>query len=91
MNEVTQVLTLGHTHEQAAVNMARFDRHGWVVNPGSVGQPGDGNPTAAYALIDLKQPLVELHRVEYSISEVEQAHKDVGLPEDSAKQIKDGK
>jgi len=91
MNEATQVLALGHTHKQAAVNMSQFDRHGWVINPGSVGQPRDGNPAAAYALVDLKQPLIELHRVEYPIAEVGQAHEDVGLPQDSVKRLRDGR
>ncbi len=90
MHDATQVLALGHNHLQAAVNMSRFDRHGWVLNPGSAGQPRDGNPAAAYALVDLEQPLVELHRVEYPIAEVEQAHEDVGLPEDTATRLRNG-
>lgn len=91
MNDSTQILVLGHTHKQAAVNMAKFSRHGWVVNPGSVGQPRDGNPTAAYAIVDLDLPMVELYRVEYPIREVQAAHKDVGLPSGSASRLKKGK
>lgn len=91
MADDTQVLALGHTHQQAAVNMARFDRHGWVVNPGSVGQPRDGNQKAAYALVDLDQPVVELCRVEYSVERVQRAHKDVGLPTNSASRLYEGK
>ncbi len=91
MSDAQQVLAVGHTHKQADVNMAQFDRHGWVVNPGSVGQPRYGNPAAAYALIDLEQPLIELHRVEYSIEKVRQAHEDVGLLENSAKRLRNGR
>jgi len=90
MGDSTQILALGHTHKQAAVNMAKCSRHGWVVNPGSVGQPRDGNPTAAYAIVDLDGPIVELHRTEYPIGEVKQAHDDAGLPEKSAKRLKKG-
>lgn len=90
MNDETRVLALGHTHKQAAVNMAKFNRHGWVVNPGSVGQPRDGNPTAAYAIVDLDGPRVELHRTAYPIEEVKRAHDDVGLPSESATRLEKG-
>lgn len=90
MSEETQVLALGHTHKQAAVNMAKFSRHGWVINPGSVGQPRDGNSKAAYAVIDLEVPIVELHRTEYPINEVKQAHEEVGLPSQSATRLEKG-
>jgi predicted phosphodiesterase len=55
-------LLFGHTHVQ-------FQRRGGtagieLVNPGSVGMPLDGNPRAAYALIDASRTL-ELRRVRY--------------------------
>ena len=90
MSDETQVLVLGHTHRQAAVNMTKFSRHGWVVNPGSVGQPRDGNPMAAYAVIDLNGSLVELHRAKYPIEDVKQAHEAVGLPRKSAARLEKG-
>jgi len=90
MSDETQVLALGHTHKQAAVNMTKFNRHGWVVNPGSVGQPRDGNPMAAYAVVDLDGPLVEFHRTEYPIEEVKQAHETSGLPGKSATRLEKG-
>lgn len=90
MSERNQVLALGHTHQQAAVNMAQFDRHGWVINPGSVGQPRDGNPEAAYAIADLTQPMVELRRVAYPINEVQTAHQRTGLPQEAAQRLKNG-
>jgi len=91
MYDKTKILTLGHTHKQAAVNMSQFDRHGWVVNPGSVGQPRDGNPKAAYALVDLDQPLIELHRVGYPIKKVRLAHEELDLPSGSANRLIKGK
>ena len=90
MSDSNQLLALGHTHLQAAVNMEKFDRHGWVVNPGSVGQPRDGNPKAAYAIVDLDMPLVELHRVSYPIKEVIEAHKEAGLPTEAATRLEEG-
>jgi putative phosphoesterase len=72
-----QVLVLGHTHVQAA---ERFDE-GVVVNPGSVGQPRDRDPRAAYATLDLDAAEVELHRVEYDVGTVQAAVEDADLPE----------
>lgn len=91
MSELNQVLALGHTHQQAAVNMEKFDRNGWVVNPGSVGQPRDNNPNAAYAVADLTTPMVTLHRVAYPIGEVQSAHEAAGLPQAAASRLEEGK
>jgi predicted phosphodiesterase len=50
----------------------------YMVNSGSVGQPRDGDPRAAYALYDSEQKIVVLRRVEYpvqkSAQEIRQAH-----------------
>jgi phosphoesterase, MJ0936 family len=73
------VLVLGHTHVQAH---RTFDE-GVVVNPGSVGQPRDGDPWAAYAVVDLsgeKAPAVEEHRVAYDVDRVAERVEAVGLP-----------
>ncbi|MBA2276412.1 MAG: metallophosphoesterase family protein, partial [Chloroflexia bacterium] len=40
----------------------------WLINPGSVGQPRDGDPRAAYALLDRKAARVSFHRVPYDIA-----------------------
>ena len=39
----------------------------YFINPGSVGQPRDGNPKAAYAMYELDGGWVELRRVDYDI------------------------
>ena len=70
------VLVLGHTHVQGHET---FD-DGVVMNPGSVGQPRDGDPRAAYALLDLDDLSVEERRVEYDIDAVVSAVRDAGLP-----------
>ncbi|HMB51546.1 MAG TPA: metallophosphoesterase, partial [Natronoarchaeum rubrum] len=49
-------------------------------NPGSVGQPRDHDPNAAYAVLDLDALTVDLHRVEYDIETVQDAVDEAGLP-----------
>ena len=57
------VVCVGHTHHPYVLEAAGK----LVINPGSVGQPRDGDPRASYAVIqDYK---VELKRVEYPIEE----------------------
>lgn len=90
IDDDTQVLGVGHTYKQSAMNMARFDSQGWVVNPGSVGQPRDGNAMAAYAFVDLYGPLVELYRTEYDIERVQQAHESTGFPMKAATRLEEG-
>ena len=52
-----------------------------IVNVGSVGQPRDDNPKAAYALYDTDRQLVTLRRVEYDVETAQQKILDAGLPE----------
>ena len=52
----------------------------WLVNPGSVGQPRDGDPRAAWLLLDVNNWTGEWRRVEYPIDDAAQAIVEVGLP-----------
>jgi predicted phosphodiesterase len=52
----------------------------WLVNPGSVGQPRDGDPRAAYLMLDSDTWTVSFHRVDYPIDEAASAIVDAGLP-----------
>ena len=52
----------------------------WLLNPGSVGQPRDGDPRAAWALIDTDAVQAEFRRVEYPIEQTQAEIKDRGLP-----------
>ena len=52
-----------------------------IVNVGSVGQPRDDNPKAAYALYDTERQLVTIRRVEYDVETAKQKILDAGLPE----------
>jgi predicted phosphodiesterase len=52
----------------------------WLLNPGSVGQPRDGDPRAAWLLLDLARMFAEFHRVRYSIQETQSEMREQGLP-----------
>ncbi len=53
----------------------------YMVNPGSVGQPRDGDPRAAYAIYDSERKLVTLRRVEYPVAKTALEIQEAGLPE----------
>jgi len=80
-------LVLGHTHVQGH---AVYDE-GVVLNPGSVGQPRDGDPRAAYAVLDLAEPSVAEHRVEYDVERVLAAVREAGLPERIGTRLAEGR
>ncbi len=49
-------------------------------NPGSVGQPRDGDPRAAYAVLDLAEGTVTFHRSSYQVDETQRRIRARGLP-----------
>jgi len=51
-----------------------------IVNPGSVGQPRDGDPRASYAIYNAETHTVEHYRVEYDIAATQKKMEDCGLP-----------
>lgn len=58
-----------------------------ILNPGSVGQPRDGDPRAAFALLDPDAAEVELRRVRYPIPATQQRIVTVGLPHRNAARL----
>ncbi len=52
----------------------------YIINPGSVGQPRDGNPRAAYLLLDTDTLTVEHRRVAYPLQETQERMRAAGLP-----------
>jgi diadenosine tetraphosphatase ApaH/serine/threonine PP2A family protein phosphatase len=52
-----------------------------LLNPGSVGQPRDGDPRAAYLLLDLDAQHATFRRVEYDVEQTQREMRDAGLPE----------
>ncbi len=52
----------------------------WILNPGSVGQPRDGDPRASWLLLDTDRWSATWHRVDYDIDSAAQAIRAAGLP-----------
>lgn len=53
----------------------------YMLNPGSIGQPRDGDTRAAFAIADLDHQTVEFWRVPYEIESVQKRMRSAGLPE----------
>jgi len=94
--ETTAPLVLvGHSHVALAISLAEegldgglapatttveLDGRRWLLNPGSVGQPRDGDPQAAWLLIDSDARRATFRRVPYPIEQTQaEIHKE-GLP-----------
>jgi putative phosphoesterase len=75
-NAQAEVVILGHTHLPMTFRWPT----GVVVNPGSVGQPRDGDPRAAWGLLDTSRRTFEVHRVPYDVDLVAREIRRVGLP-----------
>jgi diadenosine tetraphosphatase ApaH/serine/threonine PP2A family protein phosphatase len=63
----------------------------YLVNPGSVGQPRDGDPRAACAIVDVESATVELFRVSYAIEDAQAKIIRAGLPEVLAQRLAVGR
>ena len=63
----------------------------YLVNPGSVGQPRDGDPRAAYALVDTATKKIELFRVDYPIETTQAKVLKAGLPDVLAQRLAVGR
>jgi predicted phosphodiesterase len=59
----------------------------WLINPGSVGQPRDGDPRAAWLELDTNAWTATYHRVEYDIDRAAEAILATELPEHLAKRL----
>jgi len=73
MSRTTSVLAGDGT----PIELARGE---WLVNPGSVGQPRDGNPQAAWLNFDTETLKAVYHRVDYPVKEAADAIVAAGLP-----------
>ena len=63
----------------------------YLINPGSVGQPRDGDPRAAYAIVDTGLRRVELYRTRYAVEEAQGKVIKAGLPEVLAQRLAVGR
>jgi diadenosine tetraphosphatase ApaH/serine/threonine PP2A family protein phosphatase len=63
----------------------------YFVNVGSVGQPRDHNPKAAYVVYDLDESTIELRRLDYDIPTAQKKILAAGLPARLAERLAVGK
>lgn len=96
MHFATQYCLVGHTHTAVTfvqgsdggsqVRFPLYDKafplasERKIINPGSVGQPRDADPRAAYAIIDSEAMTWEHRRVDYAIEETQGRMREHGLP-----------
>jgi diadenosine tetraphosphatase ApaH/serine/threonine PP2A family protein phosphatase len=73
------LLTTAEESRPLTVSLDEDIRH--LINPGSVGQPRDGDPRAGYALVDTDKLEITLYRLDYPIAKAQQRIVDEGLPE----------
>ncbi len=98
-----QICLFGHTHLPAiysdrgpsheSMSPGKYEltaRDRYFVNPGSVGQPRDGDPRASFAILDTEEISVELIRVEYDIQAAMKAVRESGLPQFLAERLQVG-
>jgi diadenosine tetraphosphatase ApaH/serine/threonine PP2A family protein phosphatase len=99
------VVLVGHSHVALAIarvdgslggglapDGTSFELTGarWLLNPGSVGQPRDGDPRAAYLELDLGRGSAAFRRVPYPIERTQAELRDAGLPEPLAARLAHG-
>jgi diadenosine tetraphosphatase ApaH/serine/threonine PP2A family protein phosphatase len=75
----------GETRDaEAELDLAGGD---WLINPGSVGQPRDGDPRAAWLELDIEAPSATYRRVEYDIAGAAAAIRAARLPDSLAERL----
>ncbi len=70
---------VGHLPQDGVPIRLEADRR-YICNPGSVGQPRDADPRAAFAVLDLDEGTFTVHRQEYDIASAQLATQRAGLP-----------
>jgi len=101
--QTTSLCFYGHTHVPLAFEKTDRVRVGlyskirvmlgrkYFINAGSVGQPRDGDPRAAYVTFDMLKNEIELHRVAYDFRVTQKRIADAGLPERVASRLAVGR
>jgi diadenosine tetraphosphatase ApaH/serine/threonine PP2A family protein phosphatase len=98
------LVLVGHSHVALAIGLDDAQLHGglapagtrieltdrWLLNPGSVGQPRDGDPDAAWLELDLERRFAVFHRVAYPIERTQAEMRERGLPEGLASRLAQG-
>lgn len=81
LNSKLEVLQIHPRVNEAFAPLRLEPPRRYLLNPGSVGQPRDADPRAAFAIADLEHQTVEFWRVEYDIAAVQQRIRKAKLPE----------
>ncbi len=98
------LVLVGHSHVALAIGLEEAELHGglapagteivldgrWLLNPGSVGQPRDGDPRAAWLELDTDEGVARFHRIDYAIERTQAAIRASGLPETLAARLAHG-
>lgn len=102
---VAPIVLVGHSHVALAVGLSgstlggelapdgtevALDEARWLLNPGSVGQPRDGDPRAAWLELDLDRANARFHREPYDISRTQDELRERELPEALAERLAHG-
>ena len=77
------IICVGHTHHPYVLEIDGK----LVINPGSVGQPRDGDPRASYAVLEHEK--IELKRVEYPVDETLRTIHESSLPDGTKEMLLD--
>jgi predicted phosphodiesterase len=99
-----QLTFFGHTHKQGGFRLSRRTTaplppeltlelepdYFYLVNPGSVGQPRDADPRAAYAVYSPEERTVEFRRVAYDVDRAAAKIRAAGLPDFLAARLHEG-
>ncbi|HLZ90923.1 MAG TPA: metallophosphoesterase family protein [Candidatus Acidoferrum sp.] len=82
-----ELLSLRPRAPESFVALRISDGLRYLLNPGSIGQPRDGDPRAGFAIADLEHNVVEFWRVSYNIAEVQSRMRSAHLPEALAQRL----
>lgn len=87
--EDVKAVIFGHSHQA----FTKLVEQTWYVNTGSVGRPDDGDPRAAYAVLELQPASIEIshYRVKYDVAKCVNAIREEGLPEAFAQMLIEGR
>ncbi len=81
VNSSLEVLNIHPRPTESFAPLRIEQQRRYLLNPGSIGQPRDGDPRAGFAIADLEHSVVEFWRVPYDIAEVQARMRTARLPE----------